>query len=521
MSKIFRLCVPIEIKLFLEFDGVQLAGPFGDILNEAIDYITSSTNASLRYRSKNDGIGDLNSSTGLYDGCVGQLQRNQSDLMLQFENYPPPQDTKQEIVFFTEYTQFLTVYYPRTVHEFNTIPIESCFKSFTPHVWITCAVFSFVVYSLILFKSTVIDSLGVKIRREGMKKSLRKKNFTSRMLKSMLERPPKRRKKLSQVTKRKKTFEFQRCLSELIQLLAHMTRLGSLNNTKGTFNKLIFIIASIFSLVIINYFSSYIKTELVATESPELYRSYKDLINNKIQIAFLQGLPHYKKFKFAPPGSPEKILWEISLSQYSSVFFSQDHLDSLGAGLTKYIDRKLVIITDSFWSAFVLKESCKFMAYEGEMKRLRTLANLPADSSPSHKSFLPFLLQDKNAQSTLKGLIFNTKFEGIIYDKIKVNIRKMIELGFIKKLIKKIDKINSVVSGEVEKSRKESTKYRLCIEKAIVTPEYELTGIRFENIRFFIIYLLFFLLFAKIVLICELCIVQMILLHRRWLRIKT
>ena len=92
-----------------------------------------------------------------------------------------------------------------------------------------------------------------------------------------------------------------------------MTQLGSLSSASGLLKKVIFITCSIFSLIVVHFFRSCIKTELVTIHPSELFTSYQDLVDNKVVPVFVKTITDYLDFKFAQPGSLKKTLWDNSL----------------------------------------------------------------------------------------------------------------------------------------------------------------------------------------------------------------
>ena len=83
-----RICHPNDYPGFLELVDKEEAlfrGPASSDINNLMDSIKKKNNGSIIIHS-NHGVGQL--VNGSYDGCLGRLQRNESDLALTPVDYP-------------------------------------------------------------------------------------------------------------------------------------------------------------------------------------------------------------------------------------------------------------------------------------------------------------------------------------------------------------------------------------------------------------------------------------------------
>lgn len=285
-----RVCIPFEYPGMVEVRNKHFIGYYAGFINNIFNYVMKGSNFSVELLSKLDGIGEFNSTTGLYGGCFGRLQRNQSDVLKQLVNYPLDIDyTKQGDIGISAEFQFLGVYESRAIEEANSVKIESCFKSFELDVWLICLFIALITYMLLMIRKKISSGIQMTIRRE-----LEKFRHDRACHLIALRFSSKSNEHTVHQWKNKfifKSFKVRRKTNNyfLSNVLAHMLRLGSLNKQSSLFNKLIFTSLSSFSLLVVYYFSSFIKTELVSIDPPEIPTSYKELIDKNINLVFVEG----------------------------------------------------------------------------------------------------------------------------------------------------------------------------------------------------------------------------------------
>ena len=142
MANIIRLCHPTNLRFVVVFDEGKFIGQMGQFIQQMLDKMKSNASLTVKVRSDNDGIGEPIEATDgqVYSGCIGLIQRNESDAMLQMVNYPlPAVNLTQGIVMTDSTLQFVNSY--DTTREIKTVQIDSMFDSFALVVWILCATF--------------------------------------------------------------------------------------------------------------------------------------------------------------------------------------------------------------------------------------------------------------------------------------------------------------------------------------------------------------------------------------------
>lgn len=91
MANEIRICNPFEISYLIEYDGVDsFRGFLSPYINDLMKSVANNANVTYKIRSINDGVGErINDSSEYFNGCIGLLQRNESDVLIRGITYPP------------------------------------------------------------------------------------------------------------------------------------------------------------------------------------------------------------------------------------------------------------------------------------------------------------------------------------------------------------------------------------------------------------------------------------------------
>ena len=498
MSAEMRLCFPFNFPAYLEFNGGKFHGYFAGPVNELIDYLRHRSNFTFAVQDRNDGVGEMNPSTGRFDGCIDRLQRNESDGMFQLVNYPlNATGVQQGDIAHDSFPQVISLYFSRSANAKEEVKIESCFKSFSATVWSMCVLTVLLVYLLVAIRRRIYNR--VYYERKYLSNLIQRGLFFRRKI--LLDA----RKREAGVRRLMKTNPRTRNRFYFTQILSHMTGFRSLRNPEGVFKKLAFIICSIFSLLVIHYFRSNIKTELVTIKPPELFTSYQELIDNKVAISFLKGFNDYLQFKFAPTGSKEKKLWDFSVRKYSEgkIMIEQRKVDGIMEIFSRIFSRKMVLIVGSYMQFLVMKESCTYFCESSSFKQISSAFQLPQSDLGG---VFPIPMRKAGVKTSLKGLIYSSQFKGPVQKHITRRLKRFAEVGLVVYSFKSYEKSNIVsnlVLGSVKKKEGTFNKIEKCAQGTIMKPEFVLAAIKLHNMSDFIVLIMFFLSVAATALIFE------------------
>lgn len=239
--------------------------------------------------------------------------------------------------------------------------------------------------------------------------------------------------------------------------------------------------------MIVHYFLTLIKTELVSIPPPKLLKSYKEMVDNKIEVLFIDGFSQYKDFKFAPIGSYENILWKNTLTKYPSPFWSLEREEK---ALSVYVQRlsegKLVFMVDSFMAPVIHNQMCDNLLNKGYFSKFATIMNF----SFINEIRTSYISYDPYEKSTSKGVIFGSRFDGYKYIQTRMRLKKFLETGQAIKSALAIEIIDIFNGLRTAPSKYEAEMIRMCKNGLIISPDIHLVGIRYENIKQFMFYIL-------------------------------
>lgn len=441
MTSVIRGCNPRNFPLFFEIDKHGKTGGFYSLLaDDLLTHVRRLVNATLEVRSENDGIGNIiDAPSGMYDGCIGRLQRNQSDVMTQLANYAHPADhLNQGLVFIDSVIQFISTYNTRSEQESNVVQVESMFNSFNVHVWLLCL--------LTMFVGSTILSLRQQLMQDSMCTKL----------------------------------TFKPSCRPVYEVITHMTATGSITITGPSVSPLN-ISLSLFARVVLIYLCSLIKTELVALRPPDTFRSYQDLLDKNVSVAFLKGWDQFLAFKTAPADSLEGKLWNLTVQRYPKMNF-MFQVDSGFIWAVKLILlRKMAVVTDSVVGQAFMRNLCKLFTQESLFNMGRSLFGL---HDLRVKSIFPLYAQDKSAEDVMKGVLFSQSFKGPAFLQLRSGLNSFLERGLVLKAanaLGAIDATQSILQGQ--EHSQSSGLVDACSRNILYEPTIKIESVGARNIR--------------------------------------
>lgn len=465
MAEEVRICNPFEVEYFIEYRKSGFVGFTSDGANELIHDLSKGRNLTVTIRSAHDGVGEpLDDTNGLFSGCIGLVQKNLSDMLLDEVTYPSLATNIQQGHLSTDiFTRFFSFYFPRGKEESQAVQLESCFFSLSLQVWILC--FITFITTLVILVTHII---------------LRRPLFTKKRL-----HPTSR--------------------YILYQVLTHMTKCGQLWSYSGALKKISFICLSIFSFVVLFYFAAMMSTEQVVIKSPDTFRSYQDLLDRQVGLSFLLFSDIYVKFKFAKPDTVESRLWQITSSKYvENDILYETHPGPVGKALAKTLRRETVGVTDTSWAPFMLHHMCLIVVDQSIIDALSRELQFARFKA---KSIYPYVGHDDNAASTMRGFILSqTPTASVIY--IKSFLRRLLETGYLMKKTSRIGDIDvmaTIYKDRVKKSKVDRD-FQQCDSNQIITPEGHLESTGLQNVKNFFFIILFIYAVLGLLLLIELMI---------------
>lgn len=469
MSKI-RVCNALAFKFFFDLKKKGASGVFGWHYNDLIAKLALVHNLTIELNSH---------GSGRYRDCLKTLQRNDSDVITMFTRYPlEMENITQESIVTSVKSQFLSVYFTKDQHALQNL-ITSSFSSFPWIFWL------FIVLAII--------SMWLILRFNNEDENYQMKEY--KIMKNDKEF------KINLPHKVKKGGYFY-------QVIVHMTRHGTIRNSIGFINKLAFILASFFAILVLNFVSSSIKNQLVIVEEPRILKTYRDLLNYNAYIFYPGGMGYFHPFAYSHNGTIEHELFEFSSNRYGPGTLNQVRVGKderiVKQNFYRMMNQQAVLILDSITGKGILKSSCSLFYNKWIVEPLFKI------KVNTTKRAL-YLSQDPNSGESMKAFVFSSFFaKSRIYPVIKNALTVCAEHGLLIRIFKKISRTNfayDILKMTANVSKRPMANKKLisaCSRGKIITRGHEIHILTLQNIDSLLIINLIMIIMSGFILIVEL-----------------
>lgn len=469
---VLRLCHPSNFHGLYEYRESEdlFYGPFGEEERRIIErHIKKSlVNTTVQIQS-NRAVGVLDEVTNKYDGCIGMLQSNDSDLIMMMFEYPTEGDNLTQGII--AYDTSLVIGAPYTKVEGGpSAQLLDSFQSFSPGIWILCLLCPLILTIILKLRSLFRLFLRRKKRNDY-------------------------------------TFYYT---------VAHCVRTGEIPSHNRV-NRICYLCASIFSLVVLHYFCTLIKTQLVIIKDPDLFLSYQNIIDAKAAPYFIKGTAYSSFFsrKSAPPY--RKKLWKYAVDSFGEENLQVD-VDPISFFLIaiKTLRKEAVMIMDAVLMPVIPGTACPINLYSTEKLKegLSVLSDpdrLPPlletqDLTEEKKAYvIDFLRKNDLTLGKIPDIEFHVAIDpnevvfsqGVLQSpftsqqlqrEVGIIFRRAIESGFSLKTMKNLIRFDLLRSHTVlqalfgKKMKSRSYLVEECFSETIVKPEIETHSLSFENL---------------------------------------
>ena len=263
-----------------------------------------------------------------------------------------------------------------------------------------------------------------------------------------------------------------------------MTSHGCILDDSGAHNRLLYLSLSMFSLLVLFYFSSIIKTEIVVTKDPDTYRTYQDLMERRVSVAFLLTSDSHNYFKFAPEGSIERLLWDATLSKYEEhAILIRPNEANIAKVIERLYYRESAWMIESIWMPIVISEICSAVCNQITLDFFTPMIGLPAVKA---RTYFPIVAQDERAPAVMKSFIFNQADTRPLQRLRKTCLRAM-EAGLQHRIqyevnnLKMVSRATSNIMGTRVSRGTADENYQKCIANAVVKPDAGVKAIQAGN----------------------------------------
>jgi hypothetical protein len=340
----------VEVRTGQRIDGIlsPLAYDFKDSLERYFENVTIIDGGIL---------GSIGKEPGIFEGCMGHLKRNESDFAFPLLKFPSNMPgIKQSSVILSSKTVIVSAYNNTFIG--SDPSIMGTFSSFSRGVW------TMILISVLLLTTTLYHLYKHRILHvRPMKVSRKKIKVRSALIQSL-------RISVANLLKQHSSYTYwSRHLS----------------------GKVVLFLFALFFLLIMFYFSSMIKTEMVVQKEPETISTYDEVIAYDVRPMWLLQLDDHAEFEEAEIGSKEYGIWLSAEKKGLHESFMQQP-PQLIHGMALAARRQSVWLASEYLAAPVIKNICPFM----RQNHLHDDTNLLMRSDSSAKEHLMGILYTEN-----------------------------------------------------------------------------------------------------------------------------
>lgn len=416
MSNYIKVCNPVKYPNLLESDPVsdRFSGGASEQVNKFLDYLEVLTNLTFVFDGTYPGIGSRINDTDFFDGCLGQLQRNEADILFSGMDYPMDVlNVTEGYIYFDEKISFFGLF-PRP----SANKIADFSRSINSFHWS--------VY-LLIFAFLIIFTIFVKVRSRMIIHMCRP-IILSRKKSSKILRPLFFRRRMVLRTNSSQRISF-------IDILRHYSG-SSFIETNSFVISVTIMVLNIFSFIIFAYFNSLLNTDLVVPERVEIFENYDQIIESGIKPVFIQGSTYYKDLKFAPEGSKSKMFWNWAVEKFGEEkLFATANYDFIFK-IDEIMRKEIIFFSGEHWLKLMKNFACDLLGrnYEKFVRIIRQSDDFDYERLSEAQVYIR---SDESAIKKVKQFIIrkeSSKFEKLFF-KARYVFRLFIESGFIKKNI--------------------------------------------------------------------------------------
>lgn len=395
MTNVLRLCHTQNYDYFLEMDdNGQLSGVTSKPLMRVLDdYIVKPFNMTLEFMS-NQGLGERIKNSEQYTGCLGRLQRNETDILFSLVQYPLDViNVTQGLIISESGISMLSFYYHK--HQITQQLTES-FKLFSLAVWLLIIGSLSTMYLLLYVKNFITVKMRTQIRQNLYYLSLVIYGY------GMKRRTRVPRENL------------------MYQVMTHFCKVGEIHG-RSLLHCIVFIQLSVMSLIVLHYFGTLIKTDLVVIPYPDILKSLNDMMNAGALPLFYYGFNNEYVFINAPAGSPEEKFWKWATNKQPNLRRMQIYpgIVDVEVYLDDVLESKRVVLVDDIMGRTFRKIFCQFQSKNptsvlGFMRRFKLRAwTRSNDTMPPYNIML---IKKPTSTETMAAFIAS---QGMPYDLLK------------------------------------------------------------------------------------------------------
>jgi hypothetical protein len=360
-------------------------------------------------------LGSKRGDGGVFDGCMAHLIQNQSDIAFPLVKFPSDiPHVMQSSSLLSSKTVILSAYNNNNFTDGSEANVMDAFHSFSRGLW-TLNIFTAAVFVCIL--------VGL---------------FNSRIL---CVRLTKRRKRIS------KSASLMQSLNILLANILKQHSSYSYCSRRASAKWILFLFA-LCSFLVIFYFSSMIKTEMVVQNEPETITSYTDILEKRTKPLWLMQLDDHAEFEQADLNTREGKIWILAHDVGIEKCFWKGVANIL-RGINPIATSEAVWLGPGYLGQAIIRNVCPYLRQN----------NLHDDRNLLVKS-------DSTAQEHLMGLLYSEYTHPKVAKKFNQLTQIELEKGFAVKHLRLLEFVVAPEKGGIP--------LRECMINKILYPDYEI-----------------------------------------------
>ena len=319
-----RFC-SADFKEMLEIKDGKMVGMFAEIYNSIFQGLRRHLNVTLRSDSK---LGDMDPKTGRYDGCLGQVQRNESDTHMPVAALPLIADGLAQGHISHPSKMMIGSVYDINV-PVSASDVMDAFQAFTPDLWVATSGMT-ALLALIVFGMHFTDLMTRRTRR-----CKQAQVWWINMNKSAKQ------------------------VADIVIANSLKQHTAYSDSYKRTGERMVVLMFAIFTFLIRFYFSSMIKTDMVVQKAPVTISTYEEILARKdVKPLWLMQMTDHVDFMNADPQTPEGRIWERAKRkgiENCRMDANADNVQQVTAGIA---EQKTVVLAASHSMGSIVSNGC-------------------------------------------------------------------------------------------------------------------------------------------------------------------
>jgi hypothetical protein len=381
-------------------------------------------------------LGDVAQNSGKLTGCMGRLQRNESDIASPFIEYPIITRGIRQSTFMTPTKMMIVSTYNNNMPQSET-DVMDAFHSLSRSLWTITA------FTAMFLTGFILIGMNISIPAVKVYKWQPSKGSISLSIRIAM----------GNVLKQHSSYNYQ---------------------TQHHYQRLLVGLFAVFSFLMIFYFSSMIKTEMVIQKDPVTITTYDEILERKVQPFFAELVNDHTEFKYANPGSKAGKIWQLA-NKYgieNCMISSDAQVPRL---ISLWTQQKAVWLGSLYVTDLFRKNICPI-----------------ARKVDLYNSIFPLMTSDQTSREKIVGLPLSASTSPRISKRYLRLTTSFLEMGIVTKMINLVESPSTGSKEVVD-----------CLSNKIIQPDHEFHAVKLPHYEQLFVISAYLLGAFTVLLLCE------------------